>query len=163
MTSSRITTDMQCASHQSIPNGKGYLTGHCDCLQTASAAQTYSTYCRHGLQVERKPPRRGDRIHGERGHPMKTAAVLIIAGIWLAPPALADPTTTAPTPTPTPPILSTGGAVTGTNQGSSCSGRSGQLQAPATRTNPLWWVNQLDYPPNPPITVPGFGGVGCSR
>jgi hypothetical protein len=92
---------------------------------------------------------------------MKTAAGLIIAGIWLAPTALAQPTT--PTPAPTPPgILSTGGAVTGTNQGSSCSGRSGQVQAPATRTDSLWWVEENDWPENAPRTAPQ-PSVGCSR
>jgi hypothetical protein len=92
---------------------------------------------------------------------MKTVGALIIAGIWLAPPALAQPTTTTPTPTP-PPILSTGGAVTGTNQGSSCSAQSGQLQAPATRTDSLWWVEENDWPRNALRTAPE-PGVECSR
>jgi hypothetical protein len=90
---------------------------------------------------------------------MKTVGALIIAAIWLAPPAMAQP----PTPTPTPPpINATGGQVTGTNQGSSCVGRSGQAQTPATRTDSLWWVEENDWPENAPRTAPQ-SGVGCSR
>ena len=90
----------------------------------------------------------------------KLVVLAFAAGMWLAPPALAD---SGSTPTPTPPaILSTGGPVTGTNQGSSCFGRSGQAQAPASRTDPLWWVEQNDWPKNAQITAPQ-PSMGCSR
>jgi hypothetical protein len=91
---------------------------------------------------------------------MKTVGALVIAGIWLALP-IKEPAAPAPTP-PSPAVLSTGGAVTGTNQGSSCSGRSGQVQTPGARTDPLWWVEENDWPQNAPFTAPGVS-LGCSR
>jgi hypothetical protein len=83
------------------------------------------------------------------------------AAVLLAPPAFADDSGSTSTPTP-PPIVSTGGAVTGTNHGSSCSGRSGQVQAPTSRTDPLWWAEENDWPANAPRTAPP-ASMGCSR
>jgi hypothetical protein len=95
---------------------------------------------------------------------MKRLLFAVLAGVALAlaVPAHADPPA-APTPTPVPPAVeSTGGAQGGTNAGSSCASHSGQLQAPAPRTDSLWWAEENDWPANAPRTPPQTS-TACSR
>jgi hypothetical protein len=92
---------------------------------------------------------------------MKRLLFAVLAGIALAVPAHADPASPTPTPAPSA-VESTGSVQSGTRPGSSCASRSGQVQQPATRSDPLWWVEENDWPQNAPRTAP-MSSTGCSR
>ena len=90
------------------------------------------------------------------------------------PPAAAAPSTTTvmATPTPTPgPVVNTGGVISGTSPGSSCSERLGTRNVPAGPSNIFLWSTNGDtgWPFGSPGRVPfntiptTAPSVGCSR
>jgi hypothetical protein len=89
----------------------------------------------------------------------KLVALVFAAGMWLAPPALADSSTAAPAPPA--PVISTGGEISGTSQGSSCGNRQTQKYTPAATSNPYGWA-EPDWPGFATVNSPAPSS-GCSR
>jgi hypothetical protein len=89
----------------------------------------------------------------------RLVVLMFAAGMWLAPPAFADDGDS--TSTPPPPVISTGGKISGTNQGSSCGNRQTQKFGPVATSNPYGWA-QPDWPGFFTVNAP-TPSSGCSR
>jgi hypothetical protein len=90
----------------------------------------------------------------------KGLLMVFAAAMWTAPTAAADSGSSA-APTPPAPVISTGGQVSGTSQGSSCGDRQPQKFAPTATSNPYAWA-EPDWPGFFTINTPQSSG-GCSR
>jgi hypothetical protein len=88
----------------------------------------------------------------------RLVVLMFAAGMWLAPPAFADDGDSSSTP---PPVISTGGKISGTNQGSSCGNRQTQKFGPVATSNPYGWA-QPDWPGFFTVNAP-TPSSGCSR
>lgn len=100
-----------------------------------------------------------------RRRPVKTAAAvvavscyvaMIVYALAMAVHALAD---TAAPPTP---VISRGGNLSGSDQGSSCMAPPAQRYAPTPGSNPYAWA-EPDWPGFFTVTTPVPGTPGCSR